>query len=143
MNRRPGQVNVTTEVGYCPSCGRTRNLRHEEHHLGALVRTIVTCETCHRTLSSAIGVATAEPVQAVEAATQPEPTITEAAAPPAKAPAARAASRPAAASAAVKEPAVKKAAVKKAAVKKKAAASAAARGGKPTSTATRKPTRRK
>ena len=60
MNKRPGQVDVITEVGYCPSCGRTRNLRREEHHLGALVRAIVTCETCHRTLSSSIGVASGE-----------------------------------------------------------------------------------
>jgi hypothetical protein len=133
MNRRPGQVNVSTEVGYCPSCGRTRNLRREEHHLGALVRTIVTCETCHRTLSSAIGVATPEPVKAAEPEPQPEPTRAEAVPPPAKAPVKRAATRPAA-----KKPAAKKPAVKKAAVKKPAA-----RGGKPTSTATRKPTRRK
>jgi hypothetical protein len=60
MNKRPGHVVVTTEVGVCSFCGRPRNLRTEEHQLGALVRTIVTCETCHRTLSSAIGVAGAE-----------------------------------------------------------------------------------
>lgn len=67
MNKRPGHVVVTTEVGVCSFCGRPRNLRTEEHQLGALVRTIVTCETCHRTLSSAIGVANAEP-EPVEAA---------------------------------------------------------------------------
>jgi hypothetical protein len=60
MNKRPGHVVVTTEVGVCSFCGRPRNLRTEEHQLGALVRTIITCETCHRTLSSAIGVANAE-----------------------------------------------------------------------------------
>jgi hypothetical protein len=67
MNKRPGHVVVTTEVAVCSFCGRPRTLRTEEHQLGALVRTIVTCETCHRTLSSAIGVANAEP-EAVEAA---------------------------------------------------------------------------
>jgi hypothetical protein len=61
MNKRPGHVDVVTEVGFCNFCSRTRNLRREEHHLGALVRTIVTCETCHRTLSSAMGVAGEEP----------------------------------------------------------------------------------
>jgi hypothetical protein len=55
---------VTTEVGFCSFCGRPRNLRHEAHQLGTLVRTIVTCETCHRTLSSTVGIATAEPAAA-------------------------------------------------------------------------------
>ena len=64
MNRRPGHVKVTTETGFCGFCGRPRNLRREEHQLGTLVRTIVTCETCHRTLSSEIGVAQPEPVAA-------------------------------------------------------------------------------
>ncbi|MEA2657282.1 MAG: hypothetical protein QOI23_2647 [Chloroflexota bacterium] len=79
MNKRPGHVVVTTEVGVCSFCGRPRNLRTEEHQLGALVRTIVTCETCHRTLSSAIGVANAEaePVEAAPAA-QPKEAATEA-----------------------------------------------------------------
>jgi len=45
---------------YCSFCARPRTLRREERQLGTLVRTIVTCETCHRTLSSTIGVATAE-----------------------------------------------------------------------------------
>src|SRR3954454_1163911 len=66
MNKRPGHVNVTTEVGYCSFCGRPRTLRREEHQLGTLVRTIVTCETCHRTLSSSIGVASGEPAAAEE-----------------------------------------------------------------------------
>lgn len=47
----------------CSFCGRPRNLRREEHQLGTFVRTVVTCETCHRTLSSTMGVAsTATPV---------------------------------------------------------------------------------
>src|SRR5438270_10074757 len=57
MAKRPGHVEVVTEVGFCNFCNRTRNLRNEEYHLGGLVRTIVTCETCHRTLSSTMGVA--------------------------------------------------------------------------------------
>jgi len=129
MNRRPGHIDVVTEVGYCPSCGRTRNLRREDHHLGTLVRTIVTCETCHRTLSSSIGVATAEPVKAEPepvAEHQPEPAAPEPRSTK-QAPAAR--------------PVAKKAAAAKkpAAVKTKPAA----RGGKPTSTATRKVTKKK
>ena len=60
MNKGPGQVKVTTEVAFCSFCARPRTLRREERHLGTLVRTTVTCETCHRTLSSSIGVATAE-----------------------------------------------------------------------------------
>jgi hypothetical protein len=79
MNKRPGHVVVTTEVNYCSFCDRVRNLRREEHHLGTLVRTVITCETCHRTLSSTMGVAAAE-APADEAATadvqeeaQPQP----------------------------------------------------------------------
>ena len=60
MNKRPGHVDVTTEVAYCSFCDRVRNLRREEHHLGTLVRTVITCETCHRTLSSTMGVAPVE-----------------------------------------------------------------------------------
>jgi hypothetical protein len=60
MNKRPGHVVVTTEVAMCSFCGRPRTLRNEQHQLGALVRTIVTCETCHRTLSSSIAVASIE-----------------------------------------------------------------------------------
>ncbi len=59
----------------CSFCGRPRTLRREEHVLGTLVRTIVTCETCHRTLSSTMGVAQpeAEPVEAKpEPAAEPE-----------------------------------------------------------------------
>jgi hypothetical protein len=76
VNKRPGHVVVTTEVGFCSFCGRPRNLRREEHQLGTLVRTIVTCETCHRTVSSSIGVAGPEPEQAApaqEPETAPEP----------------------------------------------------------------------
>jgi len=68
MNRRPGHVTVTVETGYCSFCGRPRNLRSEAHQLGTLVRTIVTCEICHRTLSSTIGVAAEEPAKAEESA---------------------------------------------------------------------------
>ncbi len=84
MNKRPGHVNVTTEVGYCSVCGRSRNLRREEHQLGTFVRTVVTCETCHRTLSSTMGVAPVE-----EPAATAEAESVEAAAP--AAPKARAA----------------------------------------------------
>jgi len=74
MNRRPGHVTVTVETGYCSFCGRPRNLRREEHQLGTLVRTIITCETCHRTLSSSIGIATAEPeLETAEAVAAPTP----------------------------------------------------------------------
>jgi uncharacterized membrane protein len=66
-NRRPGQIKVTIETGYCSFCDRTRNLRREERHLGALVRTIVACESCHRTLSSTMGVAGAEAPAAEQA----------------------------------------------------------------------------
>jgi hypothetical protein len=84
MNKRPGHVVVTTEVAMCSFCGRPRTLRNEQHQLGALVRTIVTCESCHRTLSSSIGVASIEP-----AATEPiegtsEPKLEPTAAAPAK-----------------------------------------------------------
>ena len=76
MNKRPGHVVVTTEVAFCSFCGRPRTLRSEQHQLGALVRTIVTCETCHRTLSSSIAVASAEPAapqpNAVESELTPE-----------------------------------------------------------------------
>jgi hypothetical protein len=71
MNNRPGRVDVVTEVGYCNFCGRTRNLRREEHRLGSLVRTILTCEACHRTLTTSMGVAPAEP-SAEAAAVEPQ-----------------------------------------------------------------------
>ena len=87
MNKRPGHVEVSVETGYCSFCDRVRNLRREEHHLGTLVRTVLTCETCHRTLSSAMGVAAAEtsaneappPASEVEAAAKPKPATREAA----------------------------------------------------------------
>ena len=96
MNRRPGKVVVTTEVGYCSFCGRPRNLRREDHQLGTLVRSIVTCETCHRTLSSTVGVASAEPAVAPEpepekaAPVEAKPKPAPAKRPPAKKPAAKA-----------------------------------------------------
>ena len=111
MNKRPGQVRVTIETGYCSFCGRPRNLRREEHQLGTLVRSIVTCETCHRTLSSSVGVASVEPV-AAEAPVAVEEPVQTAAPARAKAPA-------------------------------KKGAKPGARSGKPTSTATRRVTKKK
>jgi hypothetical protein len=128
MNKRPGHVDVTVETGYCNFCGRPRNLRREDHHLGALVRTIVTCETCHRTLSSSIGVAQAEPAAAEASA---EIAVPEAKAAPA------AGTRPPA-----KAPPKKPTPAKKAPAKR-AAKPPATRTGKPTSTATRKVTKKK
>ncbi|HVH63632.1 MAG TPA: hypothetical protein VNA65_08525 [Candidatus Dormibacteraeota bacterium] len=136
MNKRPGEVKVTTEVGYCNFCGRTRNLRREEHVLGTLVRTIVSCESCHRTLSSSMGVAAPEP----ELVAEPEAVPAEAQAPePARAkpspkPPARAsaATKPAA-----KKPAAKKPAAAKTGAKKPAAAKPAS-GGKTKATTKRK-----
>ena len=82
MNKRPGQIKVTVETGFCSFCDRTRNLRREERQLGALVRTVTSCESCHRVLSSTIGVA--EPEAAVEskaAQAEAEPEAATAAAP--------------------------------------------------------------
>ena len=64
---------VTTEVGFCSFCGRPRTLRNEAHQLGTLVRTLVTCETCHRTRSSTIGIASAEAAAAEPLAVEAEP----------------------------------------------------------------------
>jgi hypothetical protein len=64
VNKRPGQIKVTVESGFCSFCDRTRSLRQEERQLGALVRTVTSCESCHRVLSSTIGVA--EPDAAAE-----------------------------------------------------------------------------
>src|SRR5437870_11764989 len=83
MNKRPGHVNVTVETGYCNFCGRTRNLRREEHQLGTLVRTIITCESCHRTLSSSVGLAVVAP-EVVEAPAEIEVPLQAAAQPTAK-----------------------------------------------------------
>src|SRR5579864_1691397 len=109
MNRRPGQVKVTTEVAYCSFCGRPRNLRREEHQLGTLVRTIITCETCHRTLSSSMGVATPEPAAEPAPKAAPEPVSVEAESKPKKR-----ATKPAAKKAAAKPAAKKPAAAAKA-----------------------------
>jgi hypothetical protein len=107
---------VTTEVGFCSFCGRPRNLRHEAHQLGTLVRTIVTCETCHRTLSSTIGVATAEPAVSEPVAPEPERTPGIAAAPSA----AKAAAKPGAKTATQRKPqAATKSTASKSAAKKK------------------------
>jgi hypothetical protein len=126
MNRRPGHVDVTTEVGYCNFCQRPRNLRSEAHHLGTLVRTIVTCETCHRTLSSTMGVAQPEPEPVKVEARAETPVADEAQRAPAKSPAAAKKAAPAKKSAVAKKPAAKK-----------------APPAKPRSTATRKTTRAK
>ena len=99
MNKRPGHVVVTTEVAFCSFCGRPRTLRNEAHQLGTLVRTLVTCETCHRTLSSTIGIASAETAETAEAAAaEPVAVEAEAEAPPAPKPTAK--RKPAAAKAA-------------------------------------------
>jgi hypothetical protein len=86
MNKRPGHVVVTTEVAVCSFCGRPRTLRHEEHQLGTLVRTIITCETCHRTLSSTIGVASTAPAEPESIATEAAPALETATAAPKTAP---------------------------------------------------------
>jgi hypothetical protein len=115
MNKRPGHVVVTTEVAVCSFCGRPRTLRHEEHQLGTLVRTIVTCETCHRTLSSTIGVAStpaAEP-ETVAAETSPAPEPTAAAPNAVARPAAKPAAQRKAAAKPAKSPASKARATKK------------------------------
>ena len=108
-------VTVVTEVGYCPFCQRTRNLRREERHLGQLVRTTIDCESCHRTLSSTIGPPQAKP--------EPEPEPMKAAEPeaPAPKPAAKkpAARKPAAAATKKAAPAAKASTTKKSASKKK------------------------
>ena len=115
MSKGPGHITVTTEVGYCNFCGRPRNLRREERQLGELVRTNVTCESCHRTLFSTMGVATAaqeEPLPA--AAAKSEAAVTEPAAEPAATATAAAKPKPAAArakpAAAKPKPAPKRAA---------------------------------
>jgi hypothetical protein len=70
VNKRPGQIRVTVETGYCTFCARVRNLRREERQLGALIRTVVACESCHRVLSSTVGVADAD-APVAEVATEP------------------------------------------------------------------------
>jgi hypothetical protein len=92
---------VTTEVAVCSFCGRPRTLRHEEHQLGTLVRTIITCETCHRTLSSTIGVATPPTAEPEPVAAEPAPAPAPVAATP------KAAARPAVKAAAQRKPAAK------------------------------------
>jgi hypothetical protein len=101
VNKRPGHVVVTTEVAVCSFCGRPRTLRHEEHQLGTLVRTIVTCETCHRTLSSTIGVASTPAAEPETVAAEPSPAPEPTAAAP------KAVARPAAKPASQRKPAAK------------------------------------
>lgn len=136
MSTRAGHVDVTTEVGYCNFCNRTRNLRREAHHLGALVRTIVSCETCHRTLSSSVGVASTEPGPEAAPAPKREPAnveVTAGATPkPKPVPAKRAPAKPAPAKRAAAKRATKPKATGKAKVPPK-----------PRSTATRRTSRNK
>ena len=98
MTNPATQVTVTTEVGYCPFCRRSRTLRREERHLGGLVRIKVDCESCHRTISSAMGVPqpkAEEEVVAAEPAAPAEAEVAPESAPKRK-PAAKAAARKAA-----------------------------------------------
>ena len=136
MNKRPGHVNVTVETGYCNFCGRTRNLRREEHQLGTLVRTIMTCETCHRTLSSSVGVAAVEP-EAVEATPAAAPAAESEIKPQAKAPAAAVAPPKA------KAPAKPRVAAKPASKPKAASARPAASSARTKSPAKRASTKKK
>ena len=89
MNKRPGQIKVTIETGYCSFCDRTRNLRREERHLGTFVRTILACETCHRILSSSMGVASVEAPVEEQKVAEPE-TVVESSSAPAPKPVKRA-----------------------------------------------------
>ena len=88
-------VTVTTEVGYCPFCRRTRTLRREERHLGGLVRTNIDCESCHRTLSSTMGVPQTQAEEAAPAQPDAVPDEPQTAPEPASKPkpAARSAAR--------------------------------------------------
>ena len=128
MAKPGGNVTVTTEVGYCPFCGRTRNLRREERRLGGLVRATLECESCHRTLSSTMGPVVEPPAESAappEEKDKPSPEPSPAEPERVKKPAATAkkpaAKKPAAAAktpaAAAKKPA---GAARKAAPKKKA-----------------------
>jgi uncharacterized membrane protein len=71
-------VTVTTEVDYCPFCRRSRTLRREQRHLGGLIRTMVSCETCHQTLSTTMEPA---PEAAAEPAVEASPAEPETPAP--------------------------------------------------------------
>lgn len=123
MAKPGGNVTVTTEVGYCPFCGRTRNLRREERRLGGLVRATLECETCHRTLSSTMG-PVVEPPAEPAAPAKPEPQLEEPSPQPSPAKPERGKTRAAAKKPAAKKPAAaaKKpaGAARKAAPKKKA-----------------------
>ena len=119
MKKSAGNVKVTIEEGHCSFCDRARNLRREERQLGGLVRVVVTCESCHRTLTSSMGLpapataqAEAEPATTALAGAkpkaQPKPAPVRApVATRAKKPGATA-GKPAAAGATVKKPATKK-----------------------------------
>jgi len=112
MKSPAANVTVTTEVGFCPFCGRTRNLRREERHLGGLVRTNIDCESCHRTLSSTMAPAAPAVPEVPAAPEAPEAPPVETPAPtPEPAPAPKRARKPAAS---------RPAATKRAPAKKKA-----------------------
>jgi cell division septation protein DedD len=119
MPNPSANVTTTTEVGYCPFCQRTRNLRRDEHKMGGLVRTTIDCESCHRTLSSTIGPPQAKPEPEPVKAAEPEP---------------EAEAKPARKAAAAKKPA----AVKKAAASSKPAAAKKAAPARKTSTTKKK-----
>src|SRR6266700_3452339 len=110
MTKAGAQVTVTTEVGYCPFCRRSRTLRREERHLGGLVRTKIDCETCHRTLSSTMGVPQPKAEEAVEAveAEPAAPAEPEAEAAPKAAPKRKPAAKSAASKAAPRKTAATK-----------------------------------
>jgi hypothetical protein len=108
VNKRPGQIKVTVETGFCSFCDRTRNLRQEERQLGALVRTVTSCESCHRVLSSTIGVADPDAAPETEPATadsKPESPTAPAPRQREAAPKATGAAKPKAAAAKAKTPA--------------------------------------
>ncbi len=115
MPNPSANVTTTTEVGYCPFCQRTRNLRREERQLGGLVRTTIDCETCHRTLSSAIGPpAPAQPKPEPVRKPEPEPErVVETAPKPRKAAAKKAPAKKTATKAPASKAPAKKTATKK------------------------------
>ena len=97
-------VKVATEVGYCPFCRRSRNLRREERQLGGLVRTNIECESCHRTLSSTIGPPAPQAVEEEKPEERSEPAPEAEAAAPKRAPRKAAAKKPAAKKPAARKP---------------------------------------
>ncbi len=114
MKKNAGNVKVTIEEGHCSFCDRARNLRREERQLGGLVRIVVTCESCHRTLTSSMGLPApaeaqpaAEPATTAQAASEPRPTLIPAPVAPRTRKPTTTVSRPAAAGSNAKKPATK------------------------------------